>query len=280
MAASALSVQVDIEKHGDRALPSSLDSGITAMTQTAEEQLENLRIFQELVGIRSSKEILSSDLFPAEKLHSTTNSPSVLDRHLDGFVNRPHPLQYKRFWRLKALFFTSSPENDGYYKCVIEEQWKAFVGYQISSTLITLVYLLQIFIAATITALAAFNDHRITVTVLGAINTVLAGLVAYFKGMGLPTRLRKSRNQYQHVKEFIDYKERQFLWYTKLRAKNIPIPDPALEKLNPWTAAEQVRKLYEAAQKDEQANFPDIYANDNQRAEMDKINAGHLHPHQ
>ena len=49
--------------------------------------------------------------------------------------------------------------------------------------------------------------------------------------------------------------------------------DPNLTNLDPWVAAEQVRRLFEAAQKDEQANYPDMYVNDNQRQELEKIKA-------
>jgi hypothetical protein len=89
--------------------------------------------------------------------------------------------------------------------------------------------------------------------------------------MGLPNRLRKSRDQYEHIKEFIDYKERQFRWSAKLAATPNAERDSTLTDLDPWMAAEQVRRLYEAAQKDEQANYPDMYVNDNQRQELDKI---------
>ena len=236
---------------------SSLVSTATAATQSPEDPFENLRIFQELVGIRSSDQIIDEE-----------SATRPTRKRADGTVNRPRPPHRK--W--KALFFKSSPTNDGYYICSIEEEWKAFIGYQISNFWINSIYILQIFIAATITALAAYEGHRVDVTVLGAINTVLAGLVAYFKGMGLPNRLRKSRDQYQHVKEYIDYKERQFVWFAKLHGKKNPNFDPTLATLDPWMEAEQVRKLYEAAQKDEQANYPDIYVNDNEKKELDAIN--------
>jgi hypothetical protein len=243
----------DPEKgHGDQI------SDTTTTAQTPLNPFENLHIFQELVGIRSSRQILPKD--------------SPTDNADDGSVVRPDPFHRKGKGKWKSLFFTSSPANDGYYVCAMEEEWKAFIGYQLSNFWINSVYILQIFIAATITALAAYDGHRITLTTLGAVNTVLAGLVAYFKGMGLPNRLRKSRDQYQHVKEYIDYKERQFVWFAKLHGKDIPNKDPTLATLDPWTEAEQVRKLYEAAQKDEQANYPDIYINDNQRKELEDIN--------
>jgi hypothetical protein len=254
MAPSALS-EHDVEKRAVQELPLSIDSETIAGTQPT-DALVNLRIFQELVGITSSKQLVSK------------GSPFTADEKDDGFVVRPRPPHRKS---LNALFFKPSAVNDGYYTCAIQEEYKAFVGYQLSNFVINSVFIAQIFIAATITALSAYPSHRVALTTLGAINTVLAGLVAYTKGMGLPNRLRKSRDQYQHIKEFIDYKERQFRWSAKLAATNNSQRDPTLTNLDPWMAAEQVRKLYEAAQKDEQANYPDMYVNDNQRQELEKI---------
>jgi hypothetical protein len=272
---------LDPEKHADQKLIPSLVSDATTANATTSPQaplspFENLRIFQELVGIRSSEEILeppeerAKGKGKANQDNTNINSSNTNDKYA-GFVMRPNPLQGRDNWKFKSLFTTSSPANDGYYVSAIQREWKAFMGYQLSNAWITSVYLLQIFVAATITALAAYEGHRVTLTVLGAVNTVLAGLVAYFKGMGLPNRLRKSRDQYQHVKEYIDYKERQFVWFAKFRAKPVP-EDSSLAALDPWVEAEQVRKLYEAAQKDEQANYPDVYINDNERRELEAIN--------
>jgi hypothetical protein len=235
MAPSALS-EHDIEKRADQELPPSIESETPAATQPT-DQWDKLRIFQELVGIRSSKQLVSD------------GSPFTADDKDDGYVERPRPPHRKS---LNALFFKPSAVNDGYYICAIQEEYKACV-------------------AATITGLSAYPGHGVALTVLGAVNTVLAGLVAYTKGMGLPNRLRKSRDQYQHIKEFIDYKERQFRWSAKFAATNNPQGDPTLTNLNPWAAAEQVRTLFEAAQKDEQANYPDMYINDNQRQELERI---------
>jgi hypothetical protein len=254
MASSALS-EHDVERHADQGLPPSIDSETPAGAQPTDEW-DKLRIFQELVGIRSSKQLVSKD------------SRFTPDDKDDGFVERPRPPHRKSF---NALFFKPTSVNDGYYICAIQEEYKAFVGYQLSNFVINSIFITQIFIAATITGLSAYPSHRVALTVLGAINTVLAGLVAYTRGMGLPNRLRKSRDQYQHVKEFIDYKERQFRWSAKFAATNNPQGDSKPTNLNPWAAAEEVRKLFEAAQKDEQANYPDIYVNDNQRQELEKI---------
>jgi len=169
---------------------------------------------------------------------------------------------------LFSLLYKPYTYNDGYYQRAVDEQLKASIGFQFINITFTSIYILQICVAAIITALSAYQGHRITLTILGAINTVLAGVMAYFKGMGLPNRLRKSRDQFDHVRIYAEYKERQFAEYDHF---GTVISDPSLSKLDPWMEAENVRKLYEAAKKDEQDNYPDLYLNNNTKDQLQKM---------
>lgn len=170
--------------------------------------------------------------------------------------------------KLTTLLYNSYTSNEGLYQRALNEELKASIGYGFSSFIITTIYLLQILVAATITALAAYEGHRVAVTVLGAINTVLAGLTAYVKGMGLPNRLRKSRDQFHHIREYAEYKERQFSKYDKLGGLKT---EPGISALDPWIEAEVVRKMYNAAKKDQQDNYPDLYINNNEREQMQSM---------
>ena len=69
----------------------------------------------------------------------------------------------------------------------------------------------------------------------------------------------KSRDQFRHVREYAEDVERQFEFAT-LSGKP--------STLDPWQEKETVRKMYEAARKDEQDNYPDRYTNHNQRAQQ------------
>jgi len=48
------------------------------------------------------------------------------------------------------------------------------------------------------------------VTIFGAINTVIAGLLTFLKGSGLPDRLKISKTGWSNVREFIELRERDF----------------------------------------------------------------------
>lgn len=227
--------------------------------------LRNLHIFQDLIGIRTHAHILRPGLSTAESYTLRTNtleseggpSSAKLDDELFGRPKR------KPVWK---LFYNPSPSVGGYYRRAIDEQQSASYWFTISSILINLIYLVQILTAAAITGLASYqNANRTLLTVLGALNTVLAGLMAYLKGQGLPNRLLRSREQFSKVMEYAEYKERQFSHYASM------LPGEKAS-MDPWGEADRVRDLFVAAKKDQQENYPDTYLNNNERSAMQGIN--------
>ena len=227
--------------------------------------LRNLHIFQDLVGIRTHAHILRPGLSSAESYTLRTNTleseggpaSSKLD---DQLFSRP---KRKSFFK---LLYNPSPGNGGYYRRAMDEQQSASYWFTVSSLCINMIYIIQILTAASITGLASYNGHRTVLTVLGAMNTVLAGLMAYLKGQGLPNRLLRSRDQFSKVMEYAEYKERQFAHYVNML--------PTLkETMNPYTEADRVRDLFVAAKKDQQENYPDTYLNNNERQTMQGIQA-------
>lgn len=52
------------------------------------------------------------------------------------------------------------------------------------------------------------GDHVIAITLLGAINTVIAGVLALVRGQGLPDRLYHDKAEYQRLQDWyrpLDY---------------------------------------------------------------------------
>ncbi|OCT47332.1 hypothetical protein CLCR_02588 [Cladophialophora carrionii] len=106
---------------------------------------------------------------------------------------------------------------------------------------------LQIVIAASLTALGAFNNRRArTATIfLGASNTVIAGLLTYFKSRNQPNRARQFRND--------------------LAAVVVQLDDTEANFRNPtWQGDEsaelqKIRDAYKQARLDAQANYPDLW---------------------
>jgi hypothetical protein len=76
--------------------------------------------------------------------------------------------------------------------------------YYLFSTLCNLLAILQLMVGATITALGPSSDsHMIAITSLGALNTVVAGILALMKGRGLPQRHQKDLVEIRKVKTFL-----------------------------------------------------------------------------
>lgn len=70
--------------------------------------------------------------------------------------------------------------------------------------------LTQIVLGATLTALGASDSSRVLITVFGALNTVIAGRIAFLKSRGQPVRARMFRDDLARV---IDETEvRQDAW--------------------------------------------------------------------
>jgi len=51
------------------------------------------------------------------------------------------------------------------------------------------------------------GQYTLTITILGAINTVIAGVLALIKGQGLPERLRHDRAEFRQVQDWIEQTE-------------------------------------------------------------------------
>jgi hypothetical protein len=97
----------------------------------------------------------------------------------------------------------------GLYKDVVWERTVSFYLYHGASTVRWVLMVLQLFIGATLTALGpqALLDGT-AVTVLGAVNTVVAGLLALLHNSGLPDRYRHNMVEFEavedHIRETLD----------------------------------------------------------------------------
>ncbi|KAK4220942.1 hypothetical protein QBC38DRAFT_330271, partial [Podospora fimiseda] len=96
----------------------------------------------------------------------------------------------------------------GIYLAIIQAQTSKKRLYQILATLIYLIYFLQIPISASLTALGpSAGDHQKLITALGAINTVLAGVLALLKGQGFPGKLKRRVDEMRKLQDWIEQTE-------------------------------------------------------------------------
>jgi len=75
-------------------------------------------------------------------------------------------------------------QNLGIYKRVCDHESKVKFQHKLSMNTINVCFLVQIILGAALTALGAAGGPSGAVTVLGAMNTILAGLLTYLKGQG------------------------------------------------------------------------------------------------
>ena len=114
-------------------------------------------------------------------------------------VLRPHP----------AL--TRPAPNEGIYKRTVEEEARVSFQYQFSNYVVNVSGMLQIVVGAAVTALGAADGPKAAVTVLGAANTIMAGMLTYLKGQGLPYRLEQYHHLLRTLREHIEERERELM---------------------------------------------------------------------
>ena len=141
----------------------------------------------------------------------------------------------------------------GLYDRCISQDMKMRVMYSFSHYMISFLYLLQILVAATLTGLSSYtNTAGVALTVLGAINTVLAGILAWLNGQGMPVRYRRARDQFREVVRAIEDAERMFSTIDYMEWAPGTRPTPVGER-------DRLFKMYEKARQDEEANYPDTH---------------------
>ncbi|KAL7929237.1 hypothetical protein V8C35DRAFT_315880 [Trichoderma chlorosporum] len=99
--------------------------------------------------------------------------------------------------------------NIGLYFRVVEAEQKAAKSYKIFHIIINFCLGAQIIVGAALTAIGAANGSRHAVTGLGAMGTIMAGILTYLKGSGLPDRFKVQENQWRELREHIEQRERE-----------------------------------------------------------------------
>lgn len=136
---------------------------------------------------------LSATKSPAEKLHTFRDLVGINPLPMkEGGHKRPAP-------------------NVGTYKRLVESLAKRRVQYYFTASFINICLFGQIVVAAALTALGAAAGSHIIITVLGSVNTVIAGIMTYLKGQGLPDRLLEDANGLRRVREYLEQVERQLI---------------------------------------------------------------------
>lgn len=130
--------------------------------------------------------------------------------------------------------------NLGIYPRVVQAERSSGRGYRFFNIAVNGCLGAQIIVAAALTALGAANGSRTAVTAFGAINTIIAGLLTYLKGTGLPNRLKYVEDEFKAVREYIEQREREFC------LADCP--------LNPQEEVQIIDEMYHSAKQDMDGN--------------------------
>ncbi|KAL5347587.1 hypothetical protein ACLOAV_006995 [Pseudogymnoascus australis] len=169
-----------------------------------------------------------------------TDERLIIFRHLTGITSHPSMIQSQFRPGGRAA------PNLGIYARVVKNEANAKKGYENFSWLINGCLGLQIIVAASLTALGAADASHSAITVLGAINTVIAGLLTFLKGSGLPNRLSYYHTQWKQIRELIEQRERDF-------------SRPGCD-LDVHGVVLMIETMYEEVKKDMEASTPDRFA--------------------
>ncbi|KAL6721787.1 hypothetical protein ACLMJK_000892 [Lecanora helva] len=135
--------------------------------------------------------------------------------------------------------------NIGIYNRVIREEREAKLQYLFSALLINTCLLAQVVFASALTALGAGHGSHTQITILGAANTVIAAVLTFTKGQGLPNRLRQYQCSLRKIREHIEQREREF-------AQSDCRLDVDVEML-------RIMEMYEEIRQNDENNDPSTY---------------------
>jgi SMODS and SLOG-associating 2TM effector domain len=109
-----------------------------------------------------------------------------------------------------GFFSPRNAPNVGIYTRVVQAEKAAASRYHIFNILINTCLAVQIVFSAALTAIGAASGPHSAVTAFGAINTIVAGILTYLRGTGLPNREKNVEKAWGQIREYIEQREREF----------------------------------------------------------------------
>lgn len=147
------------------------------------------------------------------------------------------------------IYLTYEAATADLQKKLIRKKQHQRAQYRLISAIFNLLAIAQIIIGAAITALGpSGGEHILAITILGAFNTSIAGLLALLKGRGLPQRLRRNMGELSKVLDFIQERA------TMLRYGSSPVPNSENSLL-----LQDAFQRYTIAQQIIERNEPDTF---------------------
>ncbi|KAJ9620198.1 hypothetical protein H2203_007963 [Taxawa tesnikishii (nom. ined.)] len=115
----------------------------------------------------------------------------------------------------------------------------------------------QVVLGAALTALGASESSHILITIFGAMNTIIAGLVAYLKSRGQPMRARMFRDDLERVVDEIENSE--IMWLGISRGVHGYSDIDTDTEVTVRSEVARLTRLYDRAVRNDTINNPDMY---------------------
>lgn len=139
----------------------------------------------------------------------------------------------------------------GIYRAVIKAKKIKRLQFRAMWCIVMFCHFAQIIIGAALTALGPLaTDHGVVITIMGAMNTVIAGVLALVSGQGVPDRIQKDEVGYRRIQDWIE--ETESLLSVGIIGRN---------RMEVGLLVEEAFKKYNAAKANEENNRPTSYVN-------------------
>ncbi|KJZ76444.1 hypothetical protein HIM_04173 [Hirsutella minnesotensis 3608] len=100
--------------------------------------------------------------------------------------------------------------NVGIYPRVVRAERQAARNHHVFNMLVNGCLAVQFIVGASLTALGASGGSSMAVAAFGALNTIIAGILTYLKGSGVPERFKHMEDGFKAVREYAEQREREF----------------------------------------------------------------------
>ncbi|KAF2157142.1 hypothetical protein K461DRAFT_273278 [Myriangium duriaei CBS 260.36] len=150
------------------------------------------------------------------------------------------------------------PSKDLLYQRAIRRRKTQSRTYMFTASLANSLLLSQVVLGATVTALGASDSSRILITLFGALNTVIAGLVAYLKSRGQPMRARMYSEDLDRLVDEIENSAAMWLGISADIHGYSAIDTE--DRVTVRGEVARLTRMWDAAIRRNVANDPDMYA--------------------
>jgi hypothetical protein len=189
---------------------------------------------------------------PQYQQQPTTPSDQAVDHHVQ-FCNlmgvTPHTLPPGQ---------SHTPHPQSLYARAKSRRRNQSYTYALTATLTNGLLLSQVVLGAALTGLGASDSSRVLITIFGALNTIIAGVVAFLKSRGQPLRSRMFRDDLDRVVDEIE--SSAVMWLGISSGVHGYDAIDIDEQVTVRSEVARLTRLYDRAVKANTTNDPDLYA--------------------